>query len=535
MLKAEYSRKINKSSFILKPEKECGNEKDSIEMFRYNKIPYFLSMKEQMADARLQFCYDITGKRSLEQLLEYKTLDYLLLQKIITSFDCACIETENYMLTENDILLEPEFVFLESSTEQMVYCYLPGNQQDICAQFKKFMEYLLPVLDHKDERGVRLAYGIYQKVVEEKASLHSVLGSTEKILAENPCVNMHIMEKKPSNKNSSMLSENLSDASKSMPEAESLYAEQNIRDVKQLHAKQNIEVNMQLCMNPNAKEPGFNYRKQRYTETEEYREALCAEMNLKHEQQNGMENRQYMEASYAGENLPYAKKDEREGGRQLKEKLWIKENFQYGTQNQEEDGRYWEDRPKEDMSEPQQISKKKIKRSKQDKNIKKSLQTDSQIQKKEKLRSRAAEKLKKMLLRNIYTDRARYAEEETVFEADTEEELEIRNPTVCLIPDSDSIQNRFVYQGPDRGRDFQCMSQKTILGSDRDESDIYIPIPMVSRVHARIEIDRQGTFLEDMNSTNGTHVNGELLQYRERRMLQKGDIISLAGESYSFH
>ena len=37
------------------------------------------------------------------------------------------------------------------------------------------------------------------------------------------------------------------------------------------------------------------------------------------------------------------------------------------------------------------------------------------------------------------------------------------------------------------------------------------------------------------NPTNGTHVNGELLQYREKRMLQKGDIISLAGECYSFH
>ena len=55
---------------------------------------------------------------------------------------------------------------------------------------------------------------------------------------------------------------------------------------------------------------------------------------------------------------------------------------------------------------------------------------------------------------------------------------------------------------------------------------------MISRVHARIEIGQAGTFLEDMNSTNGTHVNGELLQYRERRMLQKGDIISMAVQKH---
>ena len=74
MLKAEYSRKINKSSFILIPENDCREETDSIEMFRYHQIPYFLCMREQKKDTEQQFSYDITGKRSLEQLLEYKKL-----------------------------------------------------------------------------------------------------------------------------------------------------------------------------------------------------------------------------------------------------------------------------------------------------------------------------------------------------------------------------------------------------------------------------------------------------------------------------
>ena len=74
-----------------------------------------------------------------------------------------------------------------------------------------------------------------------------------------------------------------------------------------------------------------------------------------------------------------------------------------------------------------------------------------------------------------------------------------------------------------------------ILGSNIKDCEIYIPLPMISRVHALIAINDQGTFLEDLNSTNGTQVNGKLLQYRERHMLQKGDIVSLAGECYSFH
>lgn len=82
MFKTEYSRTIQKSSLLFMPEKDCGHEKDSIEMFHYNKIPYFLYMKEVKKDTGTQFRYDITGRRSLEQLLEYKTLDCLMLQKI---------------------------------------------------------------------------------------------------------------------------------------------------------------------------------------------------------------------------------------------------------------------------------------------------------------------------------------------------------------------------------------------------------------------------------------------------------------------
>ena len=141
-----------------------------------------------------------------------------------------------------------------------------------------------------------------------------------------------------------------------------------------------------------------------------------------------------------------------------------------------------------------------------------------------------------MLCRKIYTDRARCPEEETVFVAEAENDaLPRSNPTVCLMPEDEGIQNRFIYQGPDRSRDFHCMNGTMILGSDLSESDIYIPVPMVSRVHARVEIDARRTILEDLNSTNGTHVNGELLQFHERRVLQKGDIISIAGECYSFH
>lgn len=421
MRKAEYIRKINKSSLIITPEKECGTERESIEMFRYNHIPYFLKMEEHRKDVYLQFCYDITSRRSLEQLLEYKSLDYGLLLMILNSFDQACIQTEDFMMTENDILLEPEFIFTDHNLEQMFYCYLPGNQEDICLQFKRFMEYLLQYLEHKDEQAVQLAYGVYQRVVEERTALHNVLKDKEQI--------------------------------------KSLY-------------QSTVSDQMSVRKDP-------------------YQNTVAERIKA------GQENERQSLVNYELENR--------------------KQSF---------------------IQIPDSQRLKNEKQASDSGSLSKTLVHDtdqvSKIQQKETLRKQAAEKLKKMLRKKIYTDRARYTEEDTVFEADEEEPV-LSNPTVCLMSETDGIQNQFVYQGADRSRDFQCMQGKLLLGSDKEESDIYIPIPMISRVHARIEIDARGTFLEDMNSTNGTHVNGELLQYRERRILQKGDMISFAGECYSFH
>jgi len=53
-----------------------------------------------------------------------------------------------------------------------------------------------------------------------------------------------------------------------------------------------------------------------------------------------------------------------------------------------------------------------------------------------------------------------------------------------------------------------------------------IPLPedeFASARHARIEARRDGVFVEDMGSTNGTFVNGIRLA-RERR-LQQGDVV----------
>jgi hypothetical protein len=60
-------------------------------------------------------------------------------------------------------------------------------------------------------------------------------------------------------------------------------------------------------------------------------------------------------------------------------------------------------------------------------------------------------------------------------------------------------------------------------GSD---SDIYLNHPSVSKVHAAIVMNREGTLLvADTGSTNGTYINGRRIAYGESRQIEEGDVV----------
>jgi predicted component of type VI protein secretion system len=80
-------------------------------------------------------------------------------------------------------------------------------------------------------------------------------------------------------------------------------------------------------------------------------------------------------------------------------------------------------------------------------------------------------------------------------------------------------------EGPRPGWTFSLDKQTLILGRD-PRNDIAIDHPQVSRRHARIARQGDVWMIEDLESMNGTFVNGRRLV--ERHTLAKGDAIGLS-------
>ncbi len=79
-----------------------------------------------------------------------------------------------YLLDMDQLLLEPEYVYMDKHEGTMYLCYLPGHKKPVQEQLRYFTEYLLPRMDHQDARGVRLGYSIYRLLVDEGFQMEAV-------------------------------------------------------------------------------------------------------------------------------------------------------------------------------------------------------------------------------------------------------------------------------------------------------------------------------------------------------------------------
>src|SRR5690349_5685152 len=77
-------------------------------------------------------------------------------------------------------------------------------------------------------------------------------------------------------------------------------------------------------------------------------------------------------------------------------------------------------------------------------------------------------------------------------------------------------------------REFDLVFDKPNITIGRDrENDIQIPLSTVSRRHARIYEERGNWFVEDLRSTHGTSVNGQILGLGGKKLLLEGDQIQI--------
>ena len=107
------------------------------------------------------------------------------------------------------------------------------------------------------------------------------------------------------------------------------------------------------------------------------------------------------------------------------------------------------------------------------------------------------------------------------------------NPTICLAATLGEARGVLVYEGMKNYPDFELEKNSCILGKN-PKVKLYIDRETISQFHAKFDYADRNYYIEDMNSTNGTFVNDEMLNYKEKRVLSPGDVLRFADVKYRF-
>lgn len=81
---------------------------------------------------------------------------------------------------------------------------------------------------------------------------------------------------------------------------------------------------------------------------------------------------------------------------------------------------------------------------------------------------------------------------------------------------------------------FSIQTYPFVIGKLEGAVDGIVQHETVSRIHCRIDYEEKRYYVVDLNSTNGTLVNGELLEGNEQREIRPGDVLGLGEAGYTF-
>ena len=112
-------------------------------------------------DRSRTFYYDITEKQPMSLVFERRLMGKEDIEKLLGGLEKAMDEAGRYLLSMEQFVLKPEYIFRDAETGAFFFCYLPFYEGSLEADFRELAEYILKRLDHSQEEAVLWGYDIY--------------------------------------------------------------------------------------------------------------------------------------------------------------------------------------------------------------------------------------------------------------------------------------------------------------------------------------------------------------------------------------
>ena len=461
-MRTEFSRDMDHNYLILQEDIAVDTSAYQVRMLAGNVIPSILKCRIQSLDGSQFFSYDITSKQPLSVLYEEKKFRIKDLQMVLGGFVNVMEELTEFLMNPEQLILRPEYIYLDIESQKVYFCCLPGFYREIQQQFRELTEYILPKLDHEDEQAVVLGYGIYKKALEPGFHLETVKAA------------VYRKEEIKKEKSDFRIKEKLENKAELENEEQEAVQWQEISEQNEKEEKKNI----------------FKNRKIKSA-------AVCAAGLL------------LLLAVLAASTLgyiPWLSVETAIAAGMLMLGLgalsvWIFEKKKRKQENEE----IWKKKSNKTLPE-REMALHEAKRS---------------------------EDLSEKWGQGEDHVETELGETGALFDKTLGEDR-VLGETVVLSTGQQQGPASFVSREPGELATIYLDRDLMVVGKLVNAADAVIPVPTVSRVHARIRKKDDGYYLTDLNSRNGTAVNGIMLKGNEEYLLQDEDEVDFAQARYVF-
>lgn len=172
-MEIRYRREISHNYLIIKTD-GLGEDYE-MRMAEENCVGGFLPLLIKESEGGKEFYYEITSRQPLSRMVERKAMSGDELRHLVLGIAGAVTEMEKYLLSEENILLEPDYIYIEPQNYTVSLCFLPGYRDCFPDAVGKLMEYLLGKISHDDRGGVVLAYELFQATKQENYGIRDLL------------------------------------------------------------------------------------------------------------------------------------------------------------------------------------------------------------------------------------------------------------------------------------------------------------------------------------------------------------------------
>ena len=152
---AVYLRIISESDSLIKRR---------MKMVTSNNMEGMAAVTCRCINNREQYLYNISSTIPLSQYFEKTEMKKTDVMKLAEGIQTAVKTLERYLLDVGGLMLDPAYIFYDSSSNCFKFCYFAGNDVEMEESLKTLFEYVIGHVCHSDAEAVTLAYGMYKRI-----------------------------------------------------------------------------------------------------------------------------------------------------------------------------------------------------------------------------------------------------------------------------------------------------------------------------------------------------------------------------------